>query len=167
MAVATTLRRPEWNRRLYGTANITVNNAAGIIPGMYLLLSGDTTVMVVQPMPNLQFKVEIMQLPRGKTRSIFRAGDTVANIQAPVIRLLSPSSVVHNVASSITIYGNGYYDAGVTAFLGATQLTITKQTKDFVVVTIPAALIASAGTVQITVKNSDGVTSANSPLTVT
>lgn len=134
---------------------------------MYLLISGDTTVLVQQEMPNLQFKCEIVALPRGKTRSIFRSNDTVANIQAPVIRLLSPSTAPHNVAVSVTIYGNGYYDAGVTAFLGATQLTITKQTKDFLVVTVPAALIVSAGTVQITVKNSDGISSVNSPFVVT
>ena len=166
MAVTTTLRRPEWNRRLYGTANITVNNRAGIVPGMYLLLSGDTTVMVIQELPNLQFKVEIVALPRGKTRSIFRAGDTVGNVSAPVINSMSPNTAPHNVAVQVRIYATGL-DAGATVFVGATQLTPSQITPAFVVVTFTAASIVSAGTAQIKVQNSDGLQSAISNFTVT
>ena len=166
MAVATTLRRPEWNRRLYGTANITVVSRAGIIPGMYLLLSGDTTVMVVQELPNLQFKVEIIALPRGKTRSIFKAGDTVGNVAAPVINSMVPNTAPHNVAVQVKIYATGI-DAGATVFVGATQLTPTVVTPAFVIVTFTAASIAAAGTAQIKVQNSDGIQSAAANFTVT
>lgn len=166
MAVNTTLRRPEWNRRLYGTANLTFNSRAGIAPGMRLTISGDTTVMVVRELPNLQFACEIVALPRGKARSIFRANDTVGNAAAPTIRTLVPSTGPHNASIVVNIFGVGF-DPGATVFVGATQLTPVFVSEALIIVTFTAASILSAGTAQVKVQNSDGLQSVVANFTVT
>lgn len=166
MAVNTTLRRPEWNRRLYGTVNLTLNSRAGVSPGMRLVIGGDTTVMVMRELPNLQFACEVVGMPRGKARLIFRPGDTVGNGPAPAIRSMSPSTAPHNVAVAVMIFGTGF-DAGATVFVGATQLTPTFISEGVIVVTFTAASIVSAGTSQIKVQNSDSQQSATSPFVVT
>ena len=167
MPVSTTLRRPEWNRRLYGTVNLTMASATGISPGMRLVIAGDTTVLVVRVLPNLQFACEVVGMPRGKARLIFKPGDSVGNAPAPTIRSITPASAVHAVATPITIYGTGF-DSGATVFVGATQLTPSAIYPDAIIlVTLSAASIPSAGTVQIKVQNSDGVQSIVTNFTVT
>lgn len=167
MAVSTTLRRPEWNRRLYGTANLTFVSSAGISAGMRLLIAGDTTVLVMRSLPNNVWACEVVGMARGKTRLIFRVGDTVGNAAVPTIRSMSPSTSVHNVAQQVIIYGTGF-DAGATVFVGATQLTPSAIYPDgIIVVTFTAASIVAAGTSLVKVQNSDTQQSATANYTVT
>lgn len=167
MAVSTTLRRPEFNRRLYGTVNLTLNSRTGVAPGMRLLIAGDTTVLVMRELANLVFACEVVGMPRGKARILFKPNDTVGNAPAPVIRSMSPASAVHNVAVQVVIYGTGF-DAGASVFVGATQLTPSAVYPDaIIVVTFTAASIVAAGTSLVKVQNSDAQQSATANFTVT
>lgn len=167
MAVSTTLRRPEFNRRLYGTSNLTLVSSTGVSVGMNLLVSGDTTMRVMRSLPNNVWACETIGMPRGKARIMFKPGDTVGNAAVPTIRSMSPSTSLHNVAQVVTIYGTGF-DAGATVFVGATQLTPSSISVDgIIVVTFTAASIVSAGTSLVKVQNSDTQQSATANYTVT
>lgn len=77
MAIATTVARGDFNRRLYGTENLRVTSMAGISAGSVLTIAGDLTMTVLKLMPGNALKARITGMPRGKNRLIIRPGDTV------------------------------------------------------------------------------------------
>jgi hypothetical protein len=77
MAISTTIKRGDFNRRLYGTENLRMNSAAGISVGSVLTIAGDLVMTVTTILPNSTFKCKVTQMPRGKNRLIIRPNDTV------------------------------------------------------------------------------------------
>jgi hypothetical protein len=77
MAVATTVARNEFNRGLYGTANLLLASGTGVSAGTVLTIAGDTTVLAIRELPFTQWACEITATNRGNARMIFRVGDTV------------------------------------------------------------------------------------------
>jgi hypothetical protein len=85
---------------------------------------------------------------------------------APVVNSFTPTDVPANADATLTIDGTGF-DAGATVVLGPSTLSPSANSPTQLTVTVPAADIATAGSVTFTVKNSDGQTSAAQTLTVT
>jgi cytoskeletal protein RodZ len=86
---------------------------------------------------------------------------------APVISSIAPSSTAHNVDCNLSITGTGF-DSGATVQVGSNSVTpSTPATPTSINVTIPAADISIAGSVPISVKNSDGQISNQQALTLT
>jgi hypothetical protein len=77
MAISTTIIRGDFNRRLYGTANLKMASVTGIAVGSALTIAGDLVTSVIMILPNNCFKCKITQMPRGKNRLIIKPGDTV------------------------------------------------------------------------------------------
>ena len=77
MAISTTIKRGDFNRRLYGTENLRMNSSAGISVGSVLTIAGDLVVTVTSLLPNSSFKCKVTTMPRGKSRLIIRPKDTV------------------------------------------------------------------------------------------
>jgi hypothetical protein len=77
MAIATTIKRGDFNKRLYGTENLRMNSAAGVAVGSVLTIAGDLVMTVTTILPNNAFKCKITGMPRGKNRLIIRPNDTV------------------------------------------------------------------------------------------
>jgi len=86
---------------------------------------------------------------------------------APSITSLTPNTAPANADATVAIAGTGF-DAGAVVLVGASQLTpeIGGTATDLSVV-IPAAELATAGTVTVSVRNGDGQTSVTLDFTVT
>jgi IPT/TIG domain-containing protein len=85
----------------------------------------------------------------------------------PTISSLSPSTIAHGAAdTTVTVTGTNYIQ-GAAAFSGATQLATTYLSATSLSAVIPAALLASAGTLAITIQNPDSRASSSSNFTVT
>ena len=86
---------------------------------------------------------------------------------APTLSALNPNTARANVDVTVNITGTGF-DAGVKAVIGTTALSpMGTPTPTAFSLLIPAANIATAGTVQLSVKNGDGQLSNALNFTVT
>jgi hypothetical protein len=86
---------------------------------------------------------------------------------APTVIALNPNTGLANADVTVNITGTGF-DAGAKAVIGTTALSpIGSPTQTAFSVVIPAAAIAAAGTVQVSVKNGDGQLSNALNFTVT
>jgi hypothetical protein len=86
---------------------------------------------------------------------------------APTISALNPNTGPANTDVTVEITGTGF-DSGASVMVGATKLSpVATPTPTDLSVLIPAADIAAAGPVQISVKNSDGQTSGSATFTAT
>jgi hypothetical protein len=86
---------------------------------------------------------------------------------APTLSALNPNTAPANVDVTVNMTGTGF-DAGVKAVIGTTALSpMGTPTPSAFSVLIPAANIATAGTVQVSVKNGDGQLSNALNFTVT
>jgi len=86
---------------------------------------------------------------------------------APTLNALNPNSAPANADVTVNMTGTGF-DAGVKAVVATTTLSpMGTPTPSAFSVLIPAANIATAGTVQVSVKNGDGQLSNALNFTVT
>ena len=86
---------------------------------------------------------------------------------APTISALNPNTARANANVTVNITGTGF-DAGVKAVISTTALSpMGTPTQTAFSVIIPAANIATAGTMQLSVKNGDGQLSNALNFTVT
>jgi len=87
---------------------------------------------------------------------------------APAITALTPNTAPANADVTVAVTGTDFDPATVKVLVGTTELTPepTPTATDLSVL-VPAAEIAAAGTVQISVKNGDGQQSAGLDFTVT
>jgi hypothetical protein len=86
---------------------------------------------------------------------------------APTLTALNPTGAPANADVTVNVTGSGF-DLGATAIVGATRLDPTgTPTQTTFSVVIPAADIAAAGAVQVSVKNGDGQLSNALNFTVT
>lgn len=92
----------------------------------------------------------------------------VASAPAPTITTLNPNTGPANADINLAINGTGFDPATVKVLVGATELapypTPTETDLGFA---LPAAEIATPGTVQIAVKNGDGQQSGSLDFTAT
>jgi hypothetical protein len=86
---------------------------------------------------------------------------------APVITSLTPDTATAGAADTpLAIAGTGFVE-GSTVATGAGDLATTFTSATELGATIPAAELAAAGTLNLTVRNPDTQTSAAAPFTVT
>jgi hypothetical protein len=86
---------------------------------------------------------------------------------APVLSALEPDTAPANADITVNVTGTGF-DASAKVLVGTTELSPTgTPTPTALSVLIPAADIANAGTVELSVKNGDGQTSNQKTFTLT
>lgn len=86
----------------------------------------------------------------------------------PTLASISPNTIAHGAPNTVfTATGTGYIK-GCALYAGATKLAPTTfLSATSLKATIPAASLAAAGTLQISVQNPDARATANVPFTVT
>jgi subtilase family serine protease len=111
-----------------------------------------------------------------KNASTASSAASVFHVNAPAIAALSQSTAAAGSSDiTLTITGTNFiagagsgsnFVAGSTVNLGATALALTAGTATSITATVPAALLASAASLKVTVQNPGGVVSAPAILAV-
>lgn len=86
----------------------------------------------------------------------------------PVLTSINPNTIAHGAANTVFTATGSSFVKGCALYAGATKLTPTTfLSSTSLQATIPAASLAAAGTIQISVQNPDARSSANVAFTVT
>jgi len=108
----------------------------------------------------------IFENPPATTTLRYAAAPVTA--PAPAITALTPNTAPANADITVAVTGTDFDPATVKVLVGTTELTpVPTPTATDLSVLVPAADIATAGTVQISVKNGDGQQSGTLDFTVT
>jgi hypothetical protein len=129
-----------WNGQALKTSYDTnTEQLTAAVPASFLTLPGNESISVVSPTPG-----------GGTSSTLTFFVDPVSN-PAPVISSLSPASAAPGgPAFSLAIVGTGFVSTTAAAWNGQ-ALAIVSQTSTQIVVSVPAANIATGGTAQVTV----------------
>jgi hypothetical protein len=104
--------------------------------------------------------IQAIATASGYLSSIVASGTYTIQLPAPTITSISPASAtVGGAAFTLTINGTNF-TSGATAQWGSTSLATTYVSATQLTAAVPASLIATAGTANVTVTTSGGTTSA-------
>jgi hypothetical protein len=146
----------QWNGSALVTSFVSGTQVTASVPANLILTSGTANVTVVNPGT------------AASSALTFSINPQVIN--SPVILSLSPSSAVAGgTAFTITVFGSGFISNFVgtsTVQWNGSALATNFVNGELMTASVPASLVATAGSASVTVQNPDGAVSNPSAFTI-
>jgi hypothetical protein len=137
----------QWNSTVLATTYVSSTQVRATVPASLMATAGTASITVVTA--------------GGSSTAV----SLPINPAQPIITSLSPQQITAgNGAFSLYVYG-AYFTSSATVQWGSTPLVASVQSAGTIVASVPASLVATAGTVSITVTTAGG-TSAASTFTI-
>ncbi|OAI41579.1 hypothetical protein AYO38_00675 [bacterium SCGC AG-212-C10] len=149
----------QWNGSDLATTFVTANQLTAVVPAPHVASAGSANVTVVSPAPGGGTSAT-------KTFTITSGSNPAP---APVLTSISPTSKTAGSALfTLTATGTGFAASSIVRW-GSTDLSTSFVSTTSLTATVPAALVASTGSAQVTVFTSapGGGTSAAQTFTIT